>query len=119
MKNLFIQYPKCTTCKKAMKYLENNSIEFDNRHIVEENPSKEELKEWISRSGLEVKKFFNTSGLVYREMELKDKIKSMSDDEMLELLGSNGMLVKRPLLITKDRILVGFKEKEYEELFTI
>lgn len=116
MSNLFVNYPKCTTCKRAEKFLKDNNIEYVNRHIVENNPTKEELKEWIEKSGLEIKKFFNTSGILYREMNLKDKLKEMSNDEMIELLATNGMLVKRPLLITKDNVLVGFKEENYQEV---
>lgn len=111
---LFIEYPKCTTCKKAKKHLETLGVEFEDRHIVEDNPTADELKEWIVKSGYPVKKFFNTSGMKYREMGLKDKLADMTDDEKIELLASDGMLVKRPLLITDDRILVGFKEKEWE-----
>ena len=111
---LFIEYPKCTTCKKAKKHLETLGVEFEDRHIVEDNPTADELKEWIVKSGYPVKKFFNTSGMKYREMGLKDKLADMTDDEKIELLASDGMLVKRPLLITDDRILVGFNEKEWE-----
>ena len=111
---LFIEYPKCTTCKKAKKHLETLGVEFEDRHIVEDNPTADELKEWIVKSGYPVKKFFNTSGMKYRDMGLKDKLADMTDDEKIELLASDGMLVKRPLLITDDRILVGFKEKEWE-----
>ena len=111
---LFIEYPKCTTCKKAKKHLETLGVEFEDRHIVEDNPTADELKEWIVKSGYPVKKFFNTRGMKYREMGLKDKLADMTDDEKIELLASDGMLVKRPLLITDDRILVGFKEKEWE-----
>lgn len=111
---LFIEYPKCTTCKKAKKHLETLGVEFEDRHIVEENPTAEELRGWIEKSGYPVKKFFNTSGMKYRELGLKDKLAGMTDDEKIELLASDGMLVKRPLLITEDRILVGFKEKEWE-----
>ena len=111
---LFIEYPKCTTCKKAKKHLETLGVEFEDRHIVEDNPTADELKEWIVKSGYPVKKFFNTSGMKYREMGLKDKLADMTDDEKIELLASDGMLVKRPLLITDDRILVGFKEKDWE-----
>lgn len=116
MSNLFVQYPKCTTCKKAMKFLKESNIDFIDRHIVEDNPTKEELNEWINKSGLEIKKFFNTSGMLYREMGLKDKIKEMSNDELVELLSTNGMLVKRPLLITEDKVIVGFKEEEYSSI---
>lgn len=113
MNRLFIEYPKCSTCKRAKKYLEENHIEFTDRHIVEQNPTKEELTEWIARSGQPVKKFFNTSGMLYREMELKDKLPTMSEEDQIALLASNGMLVKRPLIVEDDRILIGFKEKEW------
>ncbi|WP_300854509.1 Spx/MgsR family RNA polymerase-binding regulatory protein [uncultured Clostridium sp.] len=113
---LFLQYPKCTTCKKAKKFLQENNIEFNNRDITIENPTIEELEEWINLSGLEVKKFFNTSGVLYREMKLKDKIKDMSKEEMIKLLATDGKLVKRPLLICKDKVLVGFKEEQYKEI---
>ena len=116
MKVLFIEYPKCTTCQKAKKWLKDNNIEFTDRHIVEENPRKEELKNWIHKSGLPIKRFFNTSGILYKEMNLKDKLESLSEDEQIELLATNGMLVKRPLIITDDIILVGFKEKQWEVL---
>lgn len=112
---LFICYPKCTTCQKARKWLAANSIELTERHIVEDNPSYEELKSWHEKSNLPLKKFFNTSGILYREMKLKDKLASMDADEMLKLLSSNGMLVKRPLLVTDNAVLVGFKEAEWEE----
>lgn len=110
---LFIEYPKCTTCRRAKKYLEEHGVSFEDRHIVEDNPTKEELAEWIKRSGYPVRKFFNTSGMKYRELGLKDKLDDMSDEEKIELLASDGMLVKRPLLIGEDRILVGFREKEW------
>ena len=113
MSRLFLEYPKCSTCRKAKKYLEENGVEFIDRHIVETNPTAEELKEWIAKSGLPVKKFFNTSGKLYKEMGLKDKLASMSDEEQIELLASNGMLVKRPLIIEDGRVLVGFKEAEW------
>ena len=116
MTKLFIQYPKCTTCKKAFKYLKDNQIEVQDRHMVEQNPTEAELKEWIAKSGLPFKKFFNTSGNMYKEMQLKDKIGSMTEDEAIALLATNGMLVKRPLLITDDTVLVGFKEDAYEKL---
>ncbi|MDO4486497.1 MAG: arsenate reductase family protein [Bacillota bacterium] len=109
---LFIEYPKCTTCRKAKKHLESRGIEFEDRHIAEDNPTADELKAWISKSGYPVKKFFNTSGIKYRELGLKDKLPEMTDDEKIELLASDGMLVKRPLLITEDKILVGLKEIE-------
>ena len=116
MSKLFINYPKCSTCKKAEKFLKENNVEFINRNIVEENPSAEELALWIERSGLEPKKFFNTSGVLYREMNLKDKVKTMSKEEMIEILSTNGMLVKRPLLVMDDKVLVGFKEENYKEI---
>lgn len=113
---LFISYPKCTTCIKAKKFLQNKNIDFLERHIVEENPTKEELTKWINQSDLEIKKFFNTSGKLYKEMELKDKLKVMTDEEKIDLLATNGMLVKRPILIRDDLVLVGFKEDEYSNL---
>lgn len=112
---LFIEYPKCSTCKKAKKYLEEHGIEFEDRHIVEENPMKEELAEWIRISGKPVKKFFNTSGMKYRELGLKDKLPQMSEEKQIELLASDGMLVKRPLLIDGEMVLTGFKEAEWPE----
>ena len=111
---LFIWYPKCSTCQKAKKCLDSQEIEYTERHIVEENPTYEELKEWHQKSGLSLKKFFNTSGMLYKEMKLKDKLPEMSEDEQLKLLATNGMLVKRPLLLDEDKVLVGFKEKEWE-----
>ncbi|MDD6647587.1 MAG: arsenate reductase family protein [Firmicutes bacterium] len=111
---LFIEYPKCTTCKKAKKHLETLGVEFEDRHIVEDNPTADELRGWIEKSGYPVKKFFNTSGMKYRELRLKDRLPEMTDDEKIDLLASDGMLVKRPLLITEDKVLVGFKEKEWE-----
>ncbi|MFR5402576.1 MAG: arsenate reductase family protein [Clostridium sp.] len=116
MSKLFINYPKCSTCKKAEKFLKENNIEFINRNLVEENPSAEELALWMEKSGLEPRKFFNTSGVLYREMNLKDKIKTMSKEEMIEILSTNGMLVKRPLLVMDDKVLVGFKEENYKEI---
>lgn len=115
MKNLFICYPKCTTCQKAKKWLEENKIDFDERNIVEKNPNKTELKKWIKQSGLELRKFFNTSGLKYKELNLKDKLASMTDEEKIDLLATDGMLVKRPLLVTDKFVLVGFKESEWIE----
>lgn len=111
----FIEYPKCTTCKKAKKWLDEHSIEYTDRHIKDENPSYEELKKWYEQSGLPLKKFFNTSGMLYREMKLKDKLPEMTDEEMLKLLASDGMLVKRPLIIDGEKILIGFKEAEWKE----
>ncbi|WP_290771435.1 arsenate reductase family protein [Anaerofustis sp.] len=115
MKYLFLEYPKCSTCKKAKKWLEEYNIEFDERHIIEENPTKEELKEWIENSGLPIKRFFNTSGMKYRELNLKDKLQNMSEEEMIEVLASDGMLVKRPIIIKNNIILTGFKEKEWQD----
>lgn len=112
----FIYYPKCSTCVKAKKFLQNNNIEFEERYIVDERPSKEELEQWIKLSGLDIKKFFNTSGKLYKELGLKDKIKEMSDEEKIELLASNGMLVKRPILVKDNVVLVGYKEEEYNKV---
>ncbi len=112
---LFIEYPKCTTCKKAKKWLDDHEVEYTDRHIKEDNPSFEELDRWQRESGIELKKFFNTSGMLYRSMELKDKLPQMSREEMLTLLASDGMLVKRPLIIDGARVLVGFREKQWEE----
>lgn len=112
---LFIHYPKCTTCQKAKKWLDGNGITYAERHIVENNPSYEELKEWHAKSGLPLKKLFNTSGLMYKEMQLKDKLPAMSEDEQLKLLASNGMLVKRPLVMDGETVLVGFKEAQWAE----
>lgn len=116
MKCLFIEYPKCSTCKNAKKWLIQNNIEFEDRNIVENTPTKEELEKWIKQSKKEIKKFFNTSGLKYKELNLKEKLPNMTDKEKIELLSSDGMLIKRPLLITDKEILVGFKEKEWEEV---
>lgn len=113
---LFLCYPKCTTCQKAKKWLNEHNIEYTERHIAEENPSYEELEDWYKRSGLALKKFFNTSGLIYKEMKLKDKLPTMSEDEQLQLLATNGMLVKRPIVISENKVLVGFKEAEWEDL---
>lgn len=112
---LFIQYPKCSTCQKAKKWLEAHQIEYSERHMTEENPSYEELKQWHEKSGLPLKRFFNTSGVMYKDMKLKDKLPSMSEEEQLKLLASNGMLVKRPIIADRDQILVGFKEAEWAE----
>ena len=112
MSILFLEYPKCSTCKKAKKWLEENNISFNDRNIAEQNPTKEELKEWHKKSGLPLKRFFNTSGLVYKELALKDKLKDMSEEEQYTILSTNGMLVKRPLIITENSILIGFKEAE-------
>ena len=113
---LFLCYPRCTTCQKAKKWLDENKIEYKERHIVENNPTYEELKEWYEKSGLPLKKFFNTSGLLYKEMQLKDKIPAMSEEEQLKLLATNGMLVKRPLLVLENTVLVGFKEEQWNEI---
>ncbi len=112
---LFIEYPKCSTCQKAKKWLNEHNIMYDDRHIVESNPSYDELKEWHEKSGLPLKKFFNTSGLLYKEMQLKDKLPTMSEEEQLKLLASNGMLVKRPLIVDGEMVLTGFKEAEWSE----
>lgn len=109
----FICYPKCSTCQKAKKWLDDHQIEYVERHIVNDNPTYDELKMWYEKSGLPLKKFFNTSGLLYKEMQLKDKMPIMSEEEQLTLLSTNGMLVKRPLVVTEDKVLVGFKEKEW------
>ena len=115
MKALFIGYGKCSTCKKAQKWLEDNKIEFEKREITEEIPTKEELKQWLEMSNKDVKSFFNTSGLKYKELNLKEKLAEMNEDEKLELLASNGMLIKRPILIKDNIVLLGFKEKEWKE----
>ena len=112
---LFIEYPKCSTCKKAKKWLEDKGIAFEDRHIVENNPTAEELREWIKKSGLDIKRSFNTSGMKYRDLGLKDKLADMEEEEKLTLLSSDGMLVKRPLVVGDTVVLVGFKEKEWEE----
>lgn len=112
---LFICYPKCTTCQKAKKWLDSNNISYTQRNIKEENPTFEELSKWYKTSGLPLKRFFNTSGLLYREMGLKDKLAEMSEEEQLKLLASDGMMVKRPVIISGETVLVGFKEKEWEE----
>ena len=114
---LFIEYPKCSTCQKAKKWLDEHEITYTDRHIVEQNPSYEELKEWHEKSGLPLKKFFNTSGLLYKEMKLKDRLPEMSGDEQLKLLATNGMLVKRPLIVDGSTVINGFKEKEWSEHF--
>ena len=116
MKPIFLQYPACSTCQKAKKWLTENNIEYTNRLIVEDNPTIEELKAWIPLSGLPVRKFFNTSGLVYKELNLKDKLPTMSEEEQIALLATNGKLVKRPLVVTNNFVLVGFKPAEWEML---
>ena len=116
MKNIFIEYPKCSTCKKAKKWLEENNIEFKDRNIIEETPTIEELTEWIKISGQDIKKWFNTSGLKYKELNLKEKLLDMSDTEKIKLLSSDGMLIKRPILVSKKGILTGFKEDKWNIL---
>ena len=116
MKPIFLQYPACSTCQKAKKWLTENNIEYTNRLIVEDNPTIEELKAWIPLSGLPVRKFFNTSGLVYKELNLKDKLPTMSEEEQIALLATNGKLVKRPLVVTNNFVLVGVNPAEWEKL---
>ena len=116
MENLFICYSRCSTCKKAKKWLDEKNISYTTRDIKEDNPSEEELGEWIGRSGLPIKRFFNTSGIKYRELKLKDRLETMEDEEKIKLLSTDGMLVKRPIFITDDLVLVGFKETEWEKL---
>ena len=113
---LFIEYPKCTTCQKAKRWLDERGVKYEDRHIKEKNPSYEELKEWYERSGLPLKRFFNTSGLAYKSMNLKEKLNDMSEEEQLRLLSTDGMLVKRPLIITDDKVMTGFKPAEWESL---
>ncbi len=110
-----VQYPKCSTCKKAVKYLQDNNVSFESRDIKENNPSAEELKKWHEMSGLPLKRFFNTSGLKYKELGLKDKLAEMSEEEQYQLLATDGMLVKRPILVGDDFVLVAFKETEWNE----
>lgn len=114
MSILFIEYPKCSTCKKSKKWLIDNNIEFIDRHIVEDTPTESELNDWIKLSNKEIKKWFNTSGLKYKELNLKDKLLNMTDSEKIALLSSDGMLIKRPILVLKDNVLIGFKEDEWE-----
>lgn len=111
---LFVEYPKCSTCQKAKKWLDSHSIAYTDRHIAEQNPTAEELALWQKRSGLPLKKFFNTSGILYKSMQLKEKLPSMSEEAQLALLASDGMLVKRPLIVSDDFVLIGFKEAEWE-----
>ncbi len=113
---LLVYYPKCSTCQRAKKWLEEKQIIFEARDVKLQNPTKEELIEWHQRSGLPLKKFFNTSGMLYREMQLKDRLPEMSEEEQYDLLASDGMLVKRPIVVTDDLVLVGFREKEWEKL---
>ncbi len=112
---LFIEYPRCTTCKKAKKWLDEHNIEYEDRDIIKDNPQAEELKIWYEKSDLPLKRFFNTSGKLYREMKLKDKLNDMTQEEQIEILSSDGMLVKRPLIVSDSFVLTGFKEKEWEE----
>ena len=112
---IFVCYPKCTTCQKAKKWLDDNGVVYTLRHIKDENPTAQELKSWHAKSGKELKKFFNTSGLLYKAMELKTKLPAMNEEQMYELLASDGMLVKRPLLVAEDFVLIGFKETEWTE----
>ncbi len=116
MKNIFIEYPKCSTCKKAKKWLEENNIKFEDINIVEETPTAKELIEWIERSGQDIKKWFNTSGLKYKELNIKDKLVTMSDKEKIELLASDGMLIKRPILVSDKGVFTGFKEEKWNGL---
>ena len=113
---LFVEYPKCTTCKKAKKWLDDNKLTYTDRHIKEENPTLEELKEWHKKSGLPLKRFFNTSGNLYKELGLKDKLPEMTEEEQYKLLATDGMLVKRPIIVTEDRVFTGFKEDTWKEL---
>ena len=115
MSLLFLEYPPCSTCKKAKPWLAAQGVQYPSRHIKDQNPSKEELKAWYQKSGLPLKRFFNTSGLLYKSMALKDKLPSMTEEEQLELLSTDGMLVKRPILVSEDFVLVGFKESEWSE----
>ncbi len=112
---IFLEYPKCSTCQRAKKWLDAGKVVYEDRHIKENNPSKEELKKWHEISGLPLKKFFNTSGMIYRDMKLKDKLPTMTEEEQYELLASDGMLVKRPMVIGEDFVLVGFREAEWKE----
>ncbi len=115
MSVLFLEYPKCTTCQKAKRWLAENGVTFAARHIVEENPTAQELREWHKKSGLPLKRFFNTSGLLYKSMSLREKLPGMSEEEQLALLATNGMLVKRPLVVGEDFVLTGFREAEWEQ----
>ncbi|MBQ9313672.1 MAG: arsenate reductase family protein [Clostridia bacterium] len=116
MKNVFLEYPKCSTCQKAKKWLQEENIEIEERHIVENNPTKQELKKWIATSQMDIKKWFNTSGLKYKELGLKDKLESMNEEEKIAILASDGMLVKRPILITAKGVCPGFREEVWEKL---
>ena len=112
---LFLEYPKCSTCKKAKTWLDEHGVSYEDRHIIENNPTAEELKDWHKRSGLPLKRFFNTSGMKYRELGLKDRLPEMSEEEQYELLATDGMLVKRPLVVGEDFVLIGFKEAQWKE----
>lgn len=112
---LFVQYPKCGTCQKATKWLKSNNIEVESRDISKENPTKEELKVWIKQSGLPISRFFNTSGRIYKENNLKEKVKSGTENELVDILASDGMVVKRPIIVSKDFVLVGFNEEEWAD----
>lgn len=116
MTPIFLEYPKCTTCKKAKKWLEAHEISYESRNIVEDHPNIQELTAWHEMSGLPIKRFFNTSGILYREMNLKEKVASASQEALIQILATNGMLVKRPLLITDHGILIGFKEEEWQQM---
>lgn len=116
MECLFVEYPKCSTCQKAKKWLQEQGVVFQDRHIKEQNPTREELKEWHEKSGMDIKKFFNTSGMIYKEMKLKEKLPEMSVEEKYQLLSTDGMLVKRPILVTEKGVLTGFKPEEWEKL---
>ena len=112
---LFLEYPKCSTCMKAKKWLDENGVSYEDRHIIEDNPTEKELRKWYEKSGLPLKRFFNTSGMKYRELKLKDKLPDMTEEEQISLLATDGMLVKRPLLIGDDFVLIGFKEQQWKE----
>ena len=116
MKILFVEYPKCSTCQKAKKWMDENGVSYEDRHIVEHNPTEEELKAWKEKSGLPLKKFFNTSGLLYKSLNLKEKLPGMSEEDQYALLATNGMLVKRPVVVGEDFVLVGFRPVEWERL---
>ncbi len=116
MECIFFEYPKCTTCKKAKKFLDTKEVKYIDKNIVTETPTYDELSEWIEKSGLPISKFFNTSGLLYRNMNLKEELKNATDEEKIRLLASDGMLIKRPIFISKDKILLGFKEEEWSKI---
>ncbi|MCI9005048.1 MAG: arsenate reductase family protein [Lachnospiraceae bacterium] len=119
MEILFVEYPKCSTCQKAKKWLQEQGVSFTSRHMKEQNPTKEELKEWHQKSGLDIKRFFNTGGMIYREMKLKDRLPAMSLEEKYSLLSTDGMLVKRPILVTEQGIATGFRPEEWEKLLNV